>query len=89
MIGVQIPIGEKGDQMDRPEQNDLSDMSDRMMDEGRWQQVRGKIRETWGDVTDDDLDQTKGNWDQLVGRIKEKTGEAGDAVERKLRDWFA
>ncbi|MCA1734821.1 MAG: CsbD family protein [Actinobacteria bacterium] len=60
-------------------------MNDRLLDEGRWQQVRGKIRETWGDVTDDDLDQNKGNWDQLVGKIKERTGEAGDAVEKKLQ----
>jgi uncharacterized protein YjbJ (UPF0337 family) len=74
--------------MDR-NQTDWSDMNDRLMDEGRWQQVRGKIRETWGDVTDDDIDQSRGNWDQLVGRIKEKSGEAGDTVERKLREWFS
>jgi uncharacterized protein YjbJ (UPF0337 family) len=64
-------------------------MNDQMIDEGRWQRVRGKIRETWGDITDDEIDQSRGNWDQLVGRIKEKTGEAGDAVERKLREWFS
>ncbi|MFN2485574.1 MAG: CsbD family protein [Acidimicrobiia bacterium] len=74
--------------MDRSDMSDMSDMNDRLLDEGRWQQVRGKIRETWGDVTDDDLDQNKGNWDQLVGKIKERTGEAGDAVEKKLREWF-
>jgi len=66
-----------------------SDMSDRLADEGRWDQVRGRIRETWGDVTDDDIDSTRGNWDQLVGRIKERTGESADAVERKLREWFS
>ena len=66
-----------------------SDMSDSLADEGRWDQVRGRIRETWGDVTDDDIDSTRGNWDQLVGRIKERTGESADAVERKLREWFS
>jgi uncharacterized protein YjbJ (UPF0337 family) len=63
--------------------------SEQMIDEGRWDQARGKIRETWGDVTDDDIDQTRGNWDQLVGKIKERTGEATDTIERKLRDWFS
>ena len=62
---------------------------DRMIDEGQWDQARGKIRETWGNITDDEIDETRGNWDQLVGKLKEKTGETTEAIERKLREWFS
>lgn len=54
--------------------------------EGKWDKARGRIKEAWGDLTDDELDQTEGRWEQLVGTIKEKTGETTDAVEKKLKD---
>lgn len=54
--------------------------------EGKWDQARGRIREAWGSLTDDDLDRTEGKWDQVVGTIKEKTGETAEAVERRLRE---
>jgi uncharacterized protein YjbJ (UPF0337 family) len=54
--------------------------------EGKWDQIKGRVKETWGEVTDDDLKQAEGNWDQLVGRIKERTGESREAIEAKLRD---
>lgn len=54
--------------------------------EGKWDNARGRIKEAWGDLTDDELDQTEGQWEQLVGTIKEKTGETTDAVEKKLKD---
>jgi uncharacterized protein YjbJ (UPF0337 family) len=57
----------------------------RMRFEGRWQQMRGRIKEAWGDLTDDDLDKTEGKWDQVVGAVKRKTGESVDAVESRLR----
>jgi uncharacterized protein YjbJ (UPF0337 family) len=61
------------------------DDSKRMEWEGKWDQVRGRVKESWGALTDDDLDRTEGKWDRLVGLIKEKTGEAAGDVERKLR----
>lgn len=53
--------------------------------EGKWDQIKGRVKEAWGDLTDDDLDKTDGKRDQLVGTIKERTGEAADAIEDKLR----
>jgi uncharacterized protein YjbJ (UPF0337 family) len=47
--------------------------------------MRGRIKEAWGDLTDDDLDKTEGKWDQVVGAVKRKTGESVDAVESRLR----
>ncbi len=52
--------------------------------EGRWDQLKGKVKQTWGDVTDDDLDVAEGNWDELVGKIKERTGEEEAEIERRL-----
>jgi uncharacterized protein YjbJ (UPF0337 family) len=64
------------------------DDSDRLEMEGKWDQARGRVKEAWGALTDDDLDRTEGKKDRLVGVIKEKTGESVDTIERKLRDIF-
>ena len=61
------------------------DWNSRLADEGRWQQARGRIRQTWGNLTDDEIDTARGSWDRLVGAIKEKTGEAADTIDDKLR----
>lgn len=62
------------------------DWNDRMADSGRWDQVRGKIREEWAEVTDQHLEEARGNFEQLVGKIKETTGETADKIERKLQE---
>jgi uncharacterized protein YjbJ (UPF0337 family) len=54
--------------------------------EGRWDEAKGRVREAWGSLTDDDVDRCEGRWDQLVGTIKQKTGETSEAVEEKLHD---
>jgi uncharacterized protein YjbJ (UPF0337 family) len=53
--------------------------------EGFLQRMRGKIKSTWGDLTDDELDRFSGNLDQLVGWIRQKTGEAEDSIRSRLR----
>ncbi len=52
--------------------------------QGQWNQVRGQVKEKWGQLTDDDLQIQGGNVDQLVGRIQQKTGEAREAIESFL-----
>jgi uncharacterized protein YjbJ (UPF0337 family) len=54
--------------------------------QGQWNQVKGQVRERWGQLTDDDLQIHGGNVDQLVGRIQQRTGETREAVERFLTD---
>lgn len=53
--------------------------------EGKWKQIRGKVREEWGDLTNDDLDRINGKYDQLVGVVQERYGiereEAEDQVD--------
>ncbi len=41
--------------------------------QGRWAQLKGKIREKWGDLTDDEVEQIGGKKDQFIGRIQERT----------------
>lgn len=52
--------------------------------EGNWKQFKGKVKEQWGKLTDDDLDVISGKRDQLVGRIQERYGVARDEAERQL-----
>jgi len=51
---------------------------------GQWLQLKGQIKEKWGQLTDDDLDQAGGQRDQLVGRIQERYGLAKDEVNTQL-----
>jgi uncharacterized protein YjbJ (UPF0337 family) len=50
---------------------------------GDWKQVKGKAKEKWGELTDDDLDQIDGKKDQLVGKLQERYGYAKDEAERQ------
>ncbi len=52
--------------------------------EGRWDQLKGKAKQAWGHLTDDDLDVAEGNYDELIGKIKERTGETAEAIEERL-----
>jgi uncharacterized protein YjbJ (UPF0337 family) len=57
--------------------------------EGNWKQVKGKIKEKWGQLTDDDLDTIGGRREQLEGKIQERYGLAKDQVRRDIDDWYA
>lgn len=52
--------------------------------EGRWDQLKGKAKQSWADLTDDDLDVAEGQFDQFVGKIKERTGETTQAIRDRL-----
>jgi uncharacterized protein YjbJ (UPF0337 family) len=51
---------------------------------GRWDQLKGKAKQQWGQLTDDDVDVAEGNYDEMVGKIKERTGEAEEDIRRRL-----
>jgi uncharacterized protein YjbJ (UPF0337 family) len=58
--------------------------------EGKWKQLRGRIKEAWGVLTDDELDEIAGKRDRLAGKLQERYGysrmEAEDEINRFLRD---
>src|SRR5262245_64815213 len=52
--------------------------------QGNWNELKGKLRNKWGQLTNDDLQMAHGNVDQLIGLIQRKTGEARSAIEKFL-----
>jgi uncharacterized protein YjbJ (UPF0337 family) len=50
--------------------------------EGRWDQLKGKAKQRWNDLTDDDLDVAEGQYEEMVGKIKERTGESEENIRR-------
>ena len=56
--------------------------------QGKWEQVKGSVKETWGDLTDDEITQMEGNRQKLAGKIQERYGRAQDVVEKEIDDWL-
>jgi uncharacterized protein YjbJ (UPF0337 family) len=54
---------------------------------GNWAQWKGRVRERWGKLNDDQLDVIAGRREQLSGRIQEAYGLDKDEAERQLRNW--
>jgi len=55
--------------------------------EGNWKQFKGKVKEQWGRLTDDQLDVIGGKREQLAGRVQEVYGVSKDEAERQVRDF--
>lgn len=56
--------------------------------QGKWLQIKGKVRAQWGKLTDDELDEINGNSEQLVGLLQERYGYARDRAERELNSFL-
>ena len=56
--------------------------------EGNWKQFTGKIKEKWGDLTDDDLTLINGKREQLEGKIQERYGQGKDQVKKDVDDFL-
>jgi len=54
---------------------------------GDWNIAKGKMKQKWAKLTDDDLQFVEGKEDELIGRIQKRTGEARENVERALREY--
>ncbi|MBC7376505.1 MAG: CsbD family protein [Burkholderiaceae bacterium] len=55
--------------------------------EGNWKQFKGKLKEQWGKLTDDDIDVIAGKREQLLGRIQERHGMSKDEADIQVKDW--
>lgn len=55
--------------------------------QGNWKEFKGKVKQTWGQLTDDELDQIAGKRDVLVGQIQTKYGIAQEAAEKQVKDF--
>ena len=54
---------------------------------GKWTQLKGRIREKWGELTDDDFDVAQGNAEYLSGKLQERYGWAKDRAEREIKQY--
>ena len=55
--------------------------------QGNWKQAVGKVKEQWGQLTDDDIDVVAGRRDQLAGKIQERYGVALHDAEKQIAEW--
>jgi uncharacterized protein YjbJ (UPF0337 family) len=51
---------------------------------GNWKELKGRIREQWGRLTDDELDQVEGKWEQLSGIVQKQYGISRDEAEVQI-----
>jgi uncharacterized protein YjbJ (UPF0337 family) len=51
---------------------------------GQWTQLKGKIREKWGQLTDDEIEQLQGNTEQLIGKLQERYGRTREQAEQEV-----
>ena len=55
---------------------------------GQWTQIKGRVREQWGKLTDDDIARIEGKSEQLVGRLQERYGWAKEDAQREVDNWM-
>lgn len=54
---------------------------------GKWKQINGRIKERWGNLTDDDLDVAEGHSEYLAGKLQERYGWTKEKAQDELRDF--
>ena len=55
--------------------------------EGKWNKIKGSVKQKYGEWFDDDKAFAEGKFDEYVGRIQEKTGRTKEDIEQEIRDW--
>ena len=56
---------------------------------GQWMQLKGKVRQQWAKLTDDEIDQIHGNTEMLIGKVQEHYGRSRHEAEREAERWYA
>jgi len=54
---------------------------------GNWNQLKGKVKEKWGKLTNDELDQIDGQTDQLVGAVQKSYGLSKEQAQKDVKEW--
>ncbi len=55
---------------------------------GKWKELKGRVKEKWGKLTDDDITQVEGNKEKLLGLLQQKYGYAKDKAEQEYTDFI-
>lgn len=57
--------------------------------QGKWDQLKGSVKEKWGDLTDDELTQISGQQDKLAGKLQEKYGWTKEKADEEINSFFS
>lgn len=57
--------------------------------QGKWNQIKGKIKQQWGEFTDDDIDRIRGNRAEMIGVLQEKYGKTQAEAEQELDEFLS
>jgi uncharacterized protein YjbJ (UPF0337 family) len=82
--GVTLAAGKTADHHARPHRRTLMNWD---TIKGEWMQVKGKVKEKWGKLTDNDLEVVAGKKDQLVGLLQKRYGYAKDKAEKEVDEF--
>jgi len=55
---------------------------------GNWNQVKGSIKQKWGNLTDDDLEYIAGSRDKFVGKLQERYGFGKEQAQKRADAWL-
>lgn len=55
---------------------------------GKWKQIKGRVQEKWGELTNDELDQIQGKQDVLAGKLQEKYGLTRKEAEKEINEFL-
>ncbi|MEG3660697.1 CsbD family protein [Celeribacter halophilus] len=56
--------------------------------EGKWKEMKGRVREEWGDLTEDDLAEAEGNREQLEGKLQQRYGKSKEEVRKAVNEFI-
>ena len=56
--------------------------------QGNWKEFKGKVKQKWGKLTNDDLDVVEGKRQELAGRLQRRYGYAKDQAEKEIDTWL-
>lgn len=56
--------------------------------EGKWKEMKGKVRNQWGKLTDDDVARMQGKTEELAGILQQKYGYSKSQADKEITDWM-
>ena len=54
---------------------------------GKWEQIKGTVKQQWGKLTDDEVDQIGGDASKLSGLLQERYGQTKEEAEKSIEEW--
>ena len=54
---------------------------------GKWHELKGKVKEKWGELTDNDIQQINGRWESLLGKLQSRYGYSKEEAEEEANRW--